>query len=89
LARTAPGNVVGPRTNFANGGFDRDHDRFRGGRFVRLAFGVFTFGRPTYYDYMTTMPPTAAGSGAWCRYHTACAGDWWTSASRALRHQNI
>ena len=63
MARTAPGNVVGPRTNFANGGFDRDHDRFRGGRFVGPAFGVFTFGGPTYYDYYDY----DAADGCWQR----------------------
>jgi len=51
FARTAPGNVAGPRTNFANGGFDRDHDHFRHGRRFGPGFGVgvFAFGGPDYY----------------------------------------
>ena len=52
VARGAPGNVGGPRTNFAARGFDRGHDRFRQGRLVGPGVGVFAFGGgPTYYDY--------------------------------------
>jgi len=66
VARTAPGNVAGPRTNFAARGFDRDHDRFRHGHFVGPGIGVFAFGGPTYYDYYDYNDYDAA-DGCWQR----------------------